>query len=110
MYAVVRDNQYDPAGLADGQNQLDTFQELHDRQPGALGTLVVDAGNHRRIVINLWESQAQANAALPGLVPEIQRLIEPLLAAPSQLIATGAVTVNTLAAQRREPSRDKVNS
>jgi hypothetical protein len=96
MYAVVRDNHYDPAKLAQGQAQLDEFQALHDRQPGALGTLVVDAGNNRWITINVWQSQEQAMAAVPGLVPEVQRLIEPLLAAPSTLITAGPVTVNTL--------------
>jgi hypothetical protein len=96
MYAVVRDNQYDPAKLAQGQAQLEQFQGLHDRQPGALGTLIVDAGNDRWITINLWDSQAHATAALPGLVPEVQRLIEPLLAAPSRLIAAGPVRVNTM--------------
>jgi hypothetical protein len=98
MYAVVRENHYDPAKLAQGQAQLQEFQALHDRQPGALGTLIVDAGNDRWIVINLWESQDQATTALPGLVPEVQRLLEPLLAAPSELIAAGPVTLNTLTA------------
>ncbi len=100
MYAVVRDNRYDPARLGEGQAQLDEFQALHDRQPGALGTLVVDAGDNRWITINLWESEEQAMAALPGLAPEVQRLLEPLLAAPSQLIAAGAVSVNTTALSR----------
>ena len=100
MYAVVRDNQYDPAKLAEGQAQLEAFQALHDRQPGALGTLTVDAGNHRWITINLWGSQEHASAALPGLVPEVQRLIEPLLAEPSRLIAAGPVRVNTLTAHQ----------
>ena len=100
MYAVVRENQYDPARLADGQAQLEEFQAIHDRQPGTLGTLVVDAGNHRWITINLWDAQEHATAALPGLVPQVQRLIEPLLAKPSQLIAAGPVTVNTLTAHQ----------
>jgi hypothetical protein len=98
MYAVVRNNRYDPAKLAQGQAQLDEFQALHDRQPGALGTLIVDAGDHRWITINLWASQEQAMAALPGLVPEVQRLIEPLLAAPSELVAAGPVRLNTVTA------------
>jgi deazaflavin-dependent oxidoreductase (nitroreductase family) len=96
MYAVVRDNQYDPARLAQGQAQLDEFQALHDRQVGALGTLVVDAGNDRWITINVWDSEEHAAAALPGLIPQVQRLIEPQLARPSQLIAAGRVRVNTL--------------
>ncbi len=100
MYAVVRDNQYDPARLSEGQARLDAFQALHDRQPGALGTLIVDGGNNHWITINLWESEEQAMAALPGLAPEVQRLLEPLLAARSQLVAAGAVSVNTTALSR----------
>ena len=104
MYAVVRDNQYDPVKLAQGQTGLDEFQALHDRQPGSLGTLVVDAGNGRWITINVWESQEQAMAALPGLIPEVERLIEPVLAAPSQLIVAGPVRVDTLLRHRQRAS------
>jgi|ERR671933_409290 hypothetical protein len=100
MYGVIRVNQYDPAKLAEGQVQLDEFQALHDRQPGALGTLIVDAGDNRWITINLWESQERATAALPGLVPEVRRLLEPLLAGPSQLIAAGPVRLNTVTGLR----------
>jgi deazaflavin-dependent oxidoreductase (nitroreductase family) len=96
LYAVVRDNQYDAGKLPQGQAGLDEFQALHDRQPGSLGTVIVDAGNNRWITINLWESQEQAMAALPGLIPQVQRLIEPVLAEPSRLIAAGPVLVNTL--------------
>lgn len=47
MYAVVRANHYDATRLANAQAQLDEFQALHDRQSGALGTLIVDAGDDR---------------------------------------------------------------
>jgi hypothetical protein len=96
MYAVVRVNQYDTGRLANAQAQLDDFQALHDRQPGALGTLIVDAGDNRWISINLWQSQEQAMAALAGLVPEVQRVVEPLLAAPSQLVGAGPIRLNTM--------------
>ncbi len=96
MYAIVRANQYDATRLANAQTQLDEFQALHDRQSGALGTLIVDAGDNRWITINLWQSQEQAMAALPGLVPEVQHVVEPLLAAPSQLIGAGPVRLNTM--------------
>src|SRR6185312_15451584 len=66
------------------------------RQPGALGTLIVDAGDNRWITINLWQSQEQAMAALAGLVPEVQHVVEPLLAAPSQLVGAGPVRLNTM--------------
>lgn len=96
MYAIVRANTYDPARLAQGRDQLAEFQELHARQPGYRGTLVVDAGDGRWLAVNLWETQEDANAALPALIPVVQRLLEPMMAAPSELIGTGPVVLTDL--------------
>jgi hypothetical protein len=96
MYAVVRDNQYDPAKLTEGQGQLAEFQAIHARQPGATGTLLIDAGNGHLLTINLWETEEHAAAALPTLVPEVQRLLEPMMSAPSRLIASGTVVQTDL--------------
>jgi hypothetical protein len=97
MYAIVRENTYDPASLARGRDQLDEFQALHARQPGYSGSLVVDVGGGRRLTINLWDSEEHAAAALPGLVPELRRLLEPLMAAPSRLVGAGPVVTSDLA-------------
>ncbi|HUZ00279.1 MAG TPA: hypothetical protein VMU89_08005 [Thermomicrobiaceae bacterium] len=96
MYAIVRENTYDSTGLAQGQEQLTAFQELHARQAGYRGTLVVDAGDGRWLAVNLWETEEHARAALPGLVPEVQRLLEPMMAGPSRLIGTGRVALTDL--------------
>ena len=96
MFAIVRANTYDPAKLARGREHLDEFQDRHARQPGYRGTLVVDAGNGRWLTVNLWETEEHANTALPALVPEVQRLLEPMMAAPSQLIGTGPVVMTDL--------------
>jgi hypothetical protein len=96
LYAIVRDTTYDPAKLREGSGQLAEFQEIHARQPGYRGTLVVDVGNGRWISINLWESEQHAQAALPIMVPVVQRLVEPLLARPSELVGTGPVVLTDL--------------
>jgi len=96
MYAIVRDASYDGARLAQGAAQLDEFQAIHARQPGYQGTIVVDIGNGRRITVNLWESEGQATAALPKMVPEVERLLTPLLTAPAQLIGAGPVVISDL--------------
>jgi len=96
MYAIVRDNPYDPTKLAQGHEQLEEFQALHARQPGYRGTIVVDAGNGHWLTINLWETQEHATAALPALVPEVQRLLEPLMAGPSQVIGAGHIVLTDL--------------
>ena len=96
MYAIVRDNLYDSAKLAQGGDQLAEFQALHARQPGYRGTIVVDAGNGRWLAVNLWETAEHAEAARQALLPEVRRLLEPLMARPSQLIATGPVVLADL--------------
>jgi hypothetical protein len=96
MYAVVRDNPFDATKLAQGRKQLDEFQALHARQPGFRGSLVVDLGNGHLLAVNLWETKEHAAAALPAMIPAVQRLIEPMLAAPSKLIGEGPVVQNDL--------------
>ncbi len=96
MYAIVRDNLYDSAKLAQGSDQLAEFQALHARQPGYRGTIVIDAGNDRSLVVNLWETAEHAEAARQALLPDVQRLLEPLMARPSQLIGTGPVVLADL--------------
>ncbi len=97
MYAIVRDTTYDPAKLAEGQQQFDEFQTVHARQPGYRGSLVVDAGNGRQLAVNLWESEQDARAALPRMVPEVERLLGPMMAGPSQLVASGPVVLADIA-------------
>jgi hypothetical protein len=96
MYAIVRDATYDSARLAQGTAQLDEFQAIHARQPGYAGSIVIDLGNGRRLSVNLWESEAQANAALPVMVPVVERLVAPLLKAPAQLLGAGPVVATDL--------------
>jgi hypothetical protein len=96
MYAIVRDNAYDTTKLAEGQAQLAEFQVLHSQQPGYRGSLTVDIGNGRHIIVNLWEGEEYAGSALPVMVPIVQRLVEPLLSKPSQLIGTGLVVMNDI--------------
>ncbi len=91
MYAVVRELRYDPAKLAGASGQLEEFQRLHAAQPGYVGSLTVDTGSGRQIVINLWQTEAQAFAGREALEPAVRTLVEPLLAAPSLLIAAGPI-------------------
>ncbi len=96
MYAILRELFYDPAKLSKANEQLEEFQRLHASQPGYLGSITVDAGQGRQIVVNLWETEAQAFAGREALEPAVRRLIEPLLARPSQFIGAGLVTDNDI--------------
>ena len=100
MYAVVRDLSYDPRKLAGAERQMAEFQELHASQPGYRGNLVVGVGNGRMLVVNLWESEDRARAALDVMVPAVQRLIEPLMTRPAELVGTGPVESTDLVPPR----------
>lgn len=97
VYAIVRQNTYDPEGLARSSQQLEEFQALHARQPGYQGTVIVDAGDGRWLVLNLWETEEHASAALAQMVPGVRRLLEPIMAGPSQVLAAGNVVLTDLA-------------
>jgi hypothetical protein len=99
MYAIVRTYEYDPAKLADVQGPLAEVQSLHANQPGYAGSLVIDDG-HRSIAVNLWEDEQAAAAGRTAIGPQVQRLLEPMIAGPSELIAAGEVLAN----DRRERS------
>ncbi len=96
MYAIVRETIYDPTKLIRGGDRLAEFQALHARQPGYKGSIVVDAGNGRWLTVNLWETEAHAAAALPAMMPAVQRLLEPMMAGPSQFIGGGPVVLADL--------------
>ena len=92
MHAIVRINSFDERRLAGAGETLEAFQRLHARQPGYSGSLTVDLGNGRRLVVNLWESEEDAAAGIAALGPEVQRVLAPLMTLPSQLIGVGNVT------------------
>jgi hypothetical protein len=97
MYAIVRDATYDPTRLAQGTAQLDEFDAIHASQPGYRGSIVVDVGHGRRLSVNVWEAAAAAQATLPTMVPEVERLVNPLLTEPATLVGEGPVVTADLA-------------
>jgi hypothetical protein len=91
MQAVLRVNSFAAEKLAAGQDQLSQFDEIHAAQPGFLGSLTVDLGDNRRFVLNLWDDEEHRLAGLNALGPAVERLVNPLLAEPSELIGIGPV-------------------
>jgi len=91
MQAVMRINTFDPSKLAAGQRQLEEFDAVHAAQPGFLGSVTIDLGSSRRFVLNLWETEKDRLSGLDALGPAVERLVNPLLTEPSQLIGVGRV-------------------
>lgn len=96
MYAIVRENTFEQAKLAQGEKHFAEFQELHAQQPGYSGTIVIDAGEGRQLSVNLWDTEEHASAALPAMVPVVRRLIEPMMTGPSRPIGAGPVVLTDL--------------
>ena len=100
MYAIVRKNTYDPGKLAHAGPALAEFQELHAAQPGYAGSIDVAAGDAQRIIVNLWQTERDARAGMTVLVPHLQRLLEPLMAAPSEFVGAGEIAASDLTPPR----------
>jgi hypothetical protein len=97
MYAVIRDNQYDPKKLPQSAKEMSEFNAHHATQPGYDGNIVVDLSNGHMLIVTLWRTEKQAHAARIALEPDIQRLLVPLMTRPSQLVGAGPVVVADLA-------------
>jgi hypothetical protein len=96
MYAVVRDNTLDSEKLVRDGGNIAEFHAAHAAQAGYLGSVIVDAGSGRQITLTLWRSAEEAEAARIALGPVIQRVLVPLMAAPSALVGVGEVIFNDL--------------
>ena len=94
MLAVLRVNSFDPGKLAAGQEQLEEFNRIHAAQPGFVGSVTVDLGEARQFVLNLWDTEEHRVAGLEALGPAVERLLNPLLAGPSEFIGFGPVVAS----------------
>lgn len=96
MYAIVRRTPYQQDKLPQVTEGLAEFQKVHAAQRGYLGTVIVDAGDGVWLTLNLWESEQAAAAALPTMVPVVQRILDPAMRGPSEIIGAGAVVLTDL--------------
>ena len=74
-FAVVRVSTFDEAELARSAASIQEFQGLHASQPGYAGAITVDVGPGRRLMVNLWESEDDANSARENLLRPIGTLL-----------------------------------
>jgi hypothetical protein len=95
-FAIIRVNNFDHEKLSQGDEKFEEFQRIHSSMRGYRGSIVVDAGDGRLVTINLWQSQEHAMHAMEALLPELQRLIEPMLSGPSQLVGVGVIIASDL--------------
>ena len=92
MYAVVRRIEFVAGATARGAVNLDDFRQVHEQQPGFIGTLDIDEGDGRHVVVNLWNSAAAAEAGRQAVGPVAARTMQPLTTEPPELLAVGEVS------------------
>ena len=97
MFAVVRESAFDPAKLAGAEWRQEEYRRLRAQQPGYRGSLALDAGAGRQVIVQLWETREHWEAAAAVMNPDAARLLGPLRLAPdepaawSTTIASGPV-------------------
>jgi quinol monooxygenase YgiN len=91
MFAVVRDVTLVPERYAAGRAAVEEFTTFFDRQPGCRGQLVVDAGEGRHLVLEVWESEAHYLASRETVGREADRLLRPMFAGEGRIVGSGAV-------------------
>jgi hypothetical protein len=99
MHAVFRETTYAAGRPIQDSPAFREFQAAHAQRRGYRGTLVTDVGGGRYLTVTLWETADDMAAAREALGPVVQRLLEPLMTAPSQLFGTGPVVVNDMVAE-----------
>jgi hypothetical protein len=96
MYAVFRETRYAPDQAIHETAEFREFQALHADRRGYQGTVVAEVGGGRYLTVTLWKTAEDMAAAREALGPVVQRLLDPLMTAPSQLLGTGPVVVDDL--------------
>lgn len=107
MYAILRKQPFDAAKLGEAGEALAEFETAHADQPGYAGFLAVDIGEGRQVTVTLWETQQNAAAGRAELGPRVQRLLEPLLTGPSELLGVGEVVAGDLTQRTGDTRRSR---
>ena len=96
MHAVMRETFCGLKQPIQDRKEFKDFQSLHSARQGYGGTVVVDTGNGRFLTLTLWQTVADAERARIALGPEIERPLNPLMTAPTNLLGTREVVLDGL--------------
>ena len=96
MYAIVRETTTKSGNEEQAAPLRQEFQQLRARQPGYRGSVTVDAGEGRMLILSLWDSQEQAEAGGRVLTPEAERLMGDSWTGPPRILGAGTVRQDDL--------------
>jgi heme-degrading monooxygenase HmoA len=92
MFAVIRERASDSVG----KEQAQEFNRFKAKQPGYSGAIDVQTEDGRTMIITLWETEEQHQAAHSTLSAEGRRLNGPEWAGPPRVVSQGHVVYNDL--------------
>ena len=95
MYAVIRRISFCP-DVAQHADDLEHFRIQHESQPGFLGTLDIDEGNGHHVVVNLWDTEAAAEAGRRVIGALAAQTMQPITNEPPELLAAGNLTTTVV--------------
>ena len=93
MFAVVRER---APGTGFGSEQAEEFKRIRAEQPGYRGAVEVEAEDGRALMVVLWDTAEQQQAAGTALQAAGHRLGGPQWAGPPPVIGQGQVAYNDL--------------
>jgi hypothetical protein len=93
MFAVVRERTTD-AGMPN--DRAEEFRRFRAKQPGYQGAIEVQADDGRTMMVILWETAEQQQAAGAALEAEGRRLNGPQWSGPPRVVGQGQVAYNDL--------------
>jgi len=93
MYAVVRERSADSGTRTD---LAEEFRRLRASQPGYRGSLEAATDDGRTMIVVLWDTPEQAQAASAALAPEARRLNGPQWSGPPRVVGQGQVAYDDL--------------
>jgi hypothetical protein len=95
MFAVIRERASDSVGKEHAQE----FNRFRAKQPGYSGAIEVQTEDGCTMIIALWETEEQQQAATSTLSAEGRRLNGPQWSGPPRVISQGQVVYNDLTAK-----------
>ena len=93
MFAVIRERAAD-AGV--GKDQAEEFSRFRAKQPGCQGAIEAQTEDGRTMIVVLWGTEEQQQAANAALRAEGSRLNGPQWSGPPRIVSQGQVVYNDL--------------
>ena len=96
MYVVIREVSVRPGDEEQYRAARVDFNAIHRGYAGYRGSVTFDAGEGRRLSVNLWADEQAYQAAVPAMLAQAAQLMGPHLTGPSRVLHQGDVVADDL--------------